>query len=191
MDCSICFESLKIQEIIQLSCGHSFHASCVTPWLETKGSCPNCRHTEREVEESDSDSEVWSHEILERMQAYMQSLHAFESRMAERDMREYANNSVANFVHTMFGPPRVAPAVQPLSLQIPQPQQPTLPIISDIHETETQYECTINGICVRITNKTDIRLIQEQTEASLANCLSAYHYFEGDIVNAIMHLSGM
>mmetsp|Transcript_3293 Transcript_3293/g.8541 ORF Transcript_3293/g.8541 Transcript_3293/m.8541 type:complete len:388 (+) Transcript_3293:98-1261(+) len=45
--CSIClesFENTKKRETTLLSCGHTFHTSCVDGWREARGTCPVCRH---------------------------------------------------------------------------------------------------------------------------------------------------
>lgn len=41
--CSICLTALGQGARVALQCYHSFHQSCVTPWLTTKSTCPNCR----------------------------------------------------------------------------------------------------------------------------------------------------
>lgn len=47
--CSICLTSIKPEErsMIELSCGHSFHRSCLRDWFDSsdsyKHTCPNCR----------------------------------------------------------------------------------------------------------------------------------------------------
>ena len=48
--CSICLEDIEIpckrlleQELITLSCGHSFHKNCISSWIYKEASCPNCR----------------------------------------------------------------------------------------------------------------------------------------------------
>ncbi len=55
-DCSICLEEIKnskfegslIGRLVkagqQLGCGHLFHKDCITKWLQTGKSCPNCRN---------------------------------------------------------------------------------------------------------------------------------------------------
>jgi hypothetical protein len=45
MDCSICLEPIKENQTTTLlrSCQHTFHEQCLTPWLQTHVSCPNCR----------------------------------------------------------------------------------------------------------------------------------------------------
>ncbi|KAL1193412.1 putative E3 ubiquitin-protein ligase RHY1A [Cardamine amara subsp. amara] len=43
-DCSICLESFtKGDKLISLPCNHSFHSSCLNPWLRACGDCPYCR----------------------------------------------------------------------------------------------------------------------------------------------------
>ncbi|VVB00714.1 unnamed protein product [Arabis nemorensis] len=43
-DCSICLESFTKGDIlITLPCTHSFHSSCLNPWLKACGDCPYCR----------------------------------------------------------------------------------------------------------------------------------------------------
>lgn len=42
--CSICLESIDQESmVIQLSCNHTFHASCITQWLADHSTCPLCR----------------------------------------------------------------------------------------------------------------------------------------------------
>ena len=38
--CSICLEPNSNEE---LTCGHSFHSSCINRWHQINDSCPNCR----------------------------------------------------------------------------------------------------------------------------------------------------
>ena len=47
-DCAICFDSITVgQSVLTLQCSdtnmHCFHESCISPWLEDKGTCPVCR----------------------------------------------------------------------------------------------------------------------------------------------------
>ncbi|XP_019165526.1 PREDICTED: probable E3 ubiquitin-protein ligase RHY1A [Ipomoea nil] len=43
-ECSICLEAfLDGDKLISLPCGHMFHKSCLVPWVQTCGDCPNCR----------------------------------------------------------------------------------------------------------------------------------------------------
>jgi hypothetical protein len=41
-DCPICLSSTET-EGVALSCGHTFHSSCLKNWIFVKGSCPICR----------------------------------------------------------------------------------------------------------------------------------------------------
>ena len=43
-DCPICLEELTEETIKKLDCNHSFHINCIDIWIETKRSCPICRH---------------------------------------------------------------------------------------------------------------------------------------------------
>jgi hypothetical protein len=45
--CMVCLESLSEGELLrQLPCQHSFHVSCIDPWLlERSGECPVCRRS--------------------------------------------------------------------------------------------------------------------------------------------------
>lgn len=40
--CSICLEDIK-DDSKELVCKHTFHASCIAPWLKTNPCCPLCR----------------------------------------------------------------------------------------------------------------------------------------------------
>ena len=51
--CSICYENIECDGI-KTPCGHTYHNSCLTPWLISKTSCPMCRHS---IGEYDSDEE--------------------------------------------------------------------------------------------------------------------------------------
>ncbi|KAJ0522305.1 putative transcription factor C2H2 family [Helianthus annuus] len=43
-ECSICLEGFEHgDELINLACMHRFHCSCLFPWIEVCGACPNCR----------------------------------------------------------------------------------------------------------------------------------------------------
>ena len=45
--CSICQEIINFcdEEISVLKCGHLFHKSCLQQWLDTRMTCPECRHS--------------------------------------------------------------------------------------------------------------------------------------------------
>ena len=40
--CPICLDSLD--KIFTTVCNHDFHESCINTWLETRNTCPMCRH---------------------------------------------------------------------------------------------------------------------------------------------------
>ena len=41
--CVVCMEQIK-KDVAKLPCGHSFHSSCLIPWLKVHSTCPTCRH---------------------------------------------------------------------------------------------------------------------------------------------------
>lgn len=51
-ECAICFELLK-EDIGILSCGHKYHFTCLTEWMNTKNDyvnfCPQCPDTPNEI----------------------------------------------------------------------------------------------------------------------------------------------
>lgn len=55
-ECLICQEEMSKERVSQLSCGHIFHKSCISSWLQRKASCPTCRKaiTEESIESSGS-----------------------------------------------------------------------------------------------------------------------------------------
>ena len=43
--CSICVSEMNIgDEVVFLPCFHTFHESCIKPWLEQNHFCPVCRY---------------------------------------------------------------------------------------------------------------------------------------------------
>ena len=43
-ECSICLTTIHPKDIKTLSCKHSFHSHCITPWKIRNSSCPICRN---------------------------------------------------------------------------------------------------------------------------------------------------
>ncbi|KAF8107821.1 hypothetical protein N665_0116s0028 [Sinapis alba] len=42
--CAVCKDDMVMGDTgKKLPCGHSYHGSCILPWLETRNSCPVCR----------------------------------------------------------------------------------------------------------------------------------------------------
>ncbi|XP_050206180.1 probable E3 ubiquitin-protein ligase HIP1 [Mercurialis annua] len=53
--CSICQEQyVDGQDLGKLDCGHDFHFNCIKQWLIQKNSCPICKTTALEVEDSEN-----------------------------------------------------------------------------------------------------------------------------------------
>ncbi len=46
--CSICRAAIHDEYSLTLECGHYFHTSCISPWLEKFRTCPLCRHSLRQ-----------------------------------------------------------------------------------------------------------------------------------------------
>lgn len=45
-ECVVCLEGIKAEAedtLMQLGCGHRFHAHCLLPWLHANNHCPCCR----------------------------------------------------------------------------------------------------------------------------------------------------
>ena len=43
-ECSICLDKYVINDkLIELSCTHNFHESCILPWIKDHNTCPHCR----------------------------------------------------------------------------------------------------------------------------------------------------
>lgn len=43
VSCVICEELLQAQDVTATPCGHTFHARCITQWIQRDRSCPQCR----------------------------------------------------------------------------------------------------------------------------------------------------
>lgn len=48
ISCPICMESVCKTVSTETECKHTFCTSCINKWLETKISCPMCRHQLKE-----------------------------------------------------------------------------------------------------------------------------------------------
>ena len=43
-ECTICIEPFTVgNSARRLACGHTFHQSCIDPWLMRNANCPNCK----------------------------------------------------------------------------------------------------------------------------------------------------
>jgi hypothetical protein len=43
MECPVCYEVITASESTRTPCGHVFHQSCMSTWLERATTCPSCR----------------------------------------------------------------------------------------------------------------------------------------------------
>ena len=43
MECPICYDVIIEGESMNTPCGHTFHVTCMTSWLERATTCPSCR----------------------------------------------------------------------------------------------------------------------------------------------------
>merc|ERR1712216_149906 len=51
--CCVCLEDkMPRQNVMVLSCGHSFHTKCANKWLQMNRTCPECRHDITETRET-------------------------------------------------------------------------------------------------------------------------------------------
>ena len=87
MECPICFDGIEVSKtgITTMSCGHSFHFSCLSKWFLSQPTdlctCPCCRHVANETETivtefADDDKDT----ILEQMaSAYQPEFVLFDS----------------------------------------------------------------------------------------------------------------
>lgn len=73
--CPVCLKEHAVGETVKvLPCRHSFHSTCILPWLERTNSCPLCRH---ELPTDDEDYEMYRKEKLRAKQreAELKTLH--------------------------------------------------------------------------------------------------------------------
>jgi hypothetical protein len=170
MECSICLESLLDSK--QLSCGHSFHEPCIDPWLQTNGSCPNCRFQECPApSDSDSDSDSELLDLYSRIR---------DSWIGHRLWEPAFWSTIQQTVPAREQIPPDTESFQTLSILADSQ-------VSNITETETQYCCEIAGQPYQAL-KADINIVVSQTEESVSRCLFFFHRNDGDIVNTIMEM---
>ena len=43
MECSICYEEMRVGSRHTLGCGHMYHKECLATWLRSAHTCPMCR----------------------------------------------------------------------------------------------------------------------------------------------------
>ncbi|CAH1766081.1 1689_t:CDS:10 [Entrophospora sp. SA101] len=56
LSCPVCKDEFNIEEeAISLPCSHAFHEDCIKPWLKMNGTCPVCRLSLGNQEESNND----------------------------------------------------------------------------------------------------------------------------------------
>ena len=46
IECSICINNMKMEDIERLRCKHFFHRECLSTWMKIKPTCPICRTKE-------------------------------------------------------------------------------------------------------------------------------------------------
>lgn len=63
--CTVCLDAFEdAQRIVSLPCGHYFHLTCISPWLDQHNTCPMCRY-KMKVSDADQDAER-VHEMEQR-----------------------------------------------------------------------------------------------------------------------------
>ena len=53
--CSICLNNLGYRKRLKLDCNHNFHFKCIFKWIKINNSCPICRESVIEIEETNSE----------------------------------------------------------------------------------------------------------------------------------------
>lgn len=63
-DCAICLIELSTRSETALTCGHSFHDSCLRKWLRKNRSCPMCRNRYKPPERDRTLSPICLHNAM-------------------------------------------------------------------------------------------------------------------------------
>ncbi|KAH8420925.1 hypothetical protein KR222_009841 [Zaprionus bogoriensis] len=59
MQCSVCWDDFKLDETVRkLPCSHLYHENCIVPWLNLHSTCPICRKSLANDDESADDVDV-------------------------------------------------------------------------------------------------------------------------------------
>ncbi|ALC47114.1 CG11982 [Drosophila busckii] len=68
MQCSVCWDDFKLDESVRkLPCSHLYHENCIVPWLNLHSTCPICRKSlanDDDTEGTDEDY-VWLNNMVE------------------------------------------------------------------------------------------------------------------------------
>ena len=96
--CSICIESFSLGEnLVRTPCNHVFHEHCLSRWLDTRDTCPVCRH---DIEEHLNYSDA---EIIDLIPSNFgdSNIHMVNERINDSVLDNDVNNvnNVNNFNH--------------------------------------------------------------------------------------------
>ena len=98
MECPICYEGIEAAGASTTSCGHVFHAACLTSWLERANTCPSCRTVVAPAPTDPHAEPVWmawfderQRALAARCQARRAELVCIQARLDCKGMRPYAN----------------------------------------------------------------------------------------------------
>ena len=87
MECPICYDVINEGESTRTPCGHTFHVTCMTSWLERATTCPSCR-TRVSAAPTNPDAEPpwlgWFEDRHQRLVARRAVLRAGLASIAER-----------------------------------------------------------------------------------------------------------
>ena len=87
MECPICYDVINEGESTRTPCGHTFHVTCMTSWLERATTCPSCR-TRVSAAPTNPDAEPpwlgWFEDRHQRLEARRAALRAGLASIAER-----------------------------------------------------------------------------------------------------------
>ncbi|KAJ8892706.1 hypothetical protein PR048_005287, partial [Dryococelus australis] len=57
LQCSVCWDDFSLGESVRkLKCEHIYHENCIVPWLQLHGTCPICRKSLNDEEQTDGQS---------------------------------------------------------------------------------------------------------------------------------------
>jgi len=82
MECPVCYEVIAAGESTRTPCGHVFHQSCMSTWLERATTCPSCRAVVAEAPANPGASPLDALDALdERYRLFCERIVAIKARL--------------------------------------------------------------------------------------------------------------